>query len=43
MLLFFYSDEEISDCWSVFSYLISDDGDDDDDTTFILRIHGMIL
>jgi hypothetical protein len=41
MLLFFYNDEETRDCWSVFSHLIIDD--DDDATTFILRIHGMIL
>lgn len=37
-----YSDEETSDCCSVFSHLIIG-GDDEDDAAFIFRIHGMIL
>jgi len=44
--LFFYNDDDTSDCCSLFSHLIIG-GDDirfeDVDATFILRIHGMIL
>ena len=38
-----YSDDDTSDCWSVFSHLIIGGDDDDVETTFIFRIHGMIL